>query len=62
MSVNDSITLDGQSELHDTITKKMSAKGDNYWDIKVSFGSDSDMENAISRLKQIDTRMREEFL
>jgi|LGVF01.1.fsa_nt_gb hypothetical protein len=48
--------------IHDTITKKMSAKGETYWDLKVSFDSDSDVEDAIRRLKQIDCRMREEFL
>jgi len=46
----------------DSIVKKQSAKGDEYWDIKVHFGSDSDVEDAIQRLKQIDIRMREEFL
>ena len=51
-----------QNEIHDTITKKMSANGATYWDIKVSFASDVDVEAAIQRLKQINTRMREEFL
>lgn len=50
------------TDIHDTITKKMSAKGETYFDIKVSFGSDTDVEAAISRLKQIDIRMREEFM
>jgi len=54
--------MSGQNEIHDTITKKMSAKGETYWDIKVSFDSESDVEDAIQRLKQINTRMREEFL
>ena len=56
------VVMSGQNEIHDTITKKMSAKGETYWDTKVSFDSDADVEAAIQRLKEINTRMREEFL
>jgi len=57
-----SVVMSAQNEIHDKITKKMSAKGETYWDINVSFDSDSDVEDAIQRLKHIDIRMREEFI
>ena len=48
------------SEFPNSITMKMSAKGERYWDIKLRFGTE-DGNKAIDELERIDKELMKRF-